>query len=249
MSKQRDGFTFYRSYFDVYNELNDKEKVLFMDALLNKQFNGDEPTNLKGMANFAYLSQKHSIDKQIKGWEDKTGCKLLPLARGVVRGKNTPLAQEEEKEQEQLQVQVQCIEKEQEEKKIDGKPTEINFSKFDTQRIVLLWKDWKEYKLNQHKEKFKSLKTEQIAIDKLGELSNWKTDTAKKIIEQSIGNLWKGLFELKQQQNGNSTNRTTLAEQAERITARVLGFDTEQTGSNTNTNSIIQEADWSNFDE
>lgn len=247
MSKQRDGFTFYRSYFDVYNELNDKEKVLFMDALLNKQFNGDEPTNLKGMANFAYLSQKHSIDKQIKGWEDKTGCKLLPLARGVVRGENTPLAQEEEKEQ--LQVQVQCIEKEQEEKKIDGKPTEINFSKFDTQRIVLLWKDWKEYKLNQHKEKFKSLKTEQIAIDKLGELSNWKTDTAKKIIEQSIGNLWKGLFELKKQQNGTTTQGTTLAEQAERITARVLGFDSEQTGSNTDTNSSIQEADWSNFDE
>ena len=50
MSKIRDGFTFYRSYFDVYNELNDKEKVAFMDALLNKQFNGHEPINLKGMA-------------------------------------------------------------------------------------------------------------------------------------------------------------------------------------------------------
>lgn len=224
MSKIRDGFTFYRSYFDVYNELNDKEKVAFMDALLNKQFNGCEPINLKDMANFAYLSQKHSIDKQIRGWEDKTGCKLLPLARGVERVEIPPLAQEEEKEQ--LQVQVQCIEKEQEEKKNDGKPTEINFSKFDTQRIVLLWKDWKEYKLNQHKEKFKSLKTEQIAVDKLGELSNWKTDTAKKIIEQSIGNLWKGLFELKQQQNGISTKQTMderLAEAKRRASEKRSG--------------------------
>lgn len=82
----REGFNFYRSYFDVYCKLSDKDKVAFMDALLNRQFNGVEPKSLDGMADFAYLSQKHSIDRQVKGYEDKTGSKLHP-AEGEV---NTP---------------------------------------------------------------------------------------------------------------------------------------------------------------
>ena len=37
-----------------------------------------EPNNLEGMARFAYISQKHNIDSQVKGFEDKTGVKLHP---------------------------------------------------------------------------------------------------------------------------------------------------------------------------
>ncbi len=58
----RKGFNFFRSYFDVYNELPDEDKVKFMDALLEKQFLGVEPTGLSGLSNFAWISQKHSID-------------------------------------------------------------------------------------------------------------------------------------------------------------------------------------------
>ena len=41
-----------------------------MDALLKKEFENEE-SELNGMAKFAYLSQKHSIDKQVKGYLDK----------------------------------------------------------------------------------------------------------------------------------------------------------------------------------
>jgi hypothetical protein len=211
MSSQRDGFTFYKSYYDVFKELNDKDKVQFIEALLDKQFIGKEPTDLKGMANFAYLSQKHSIDKQVKGWEDKKGMKLTPLPRVAERVELSPYQQEEEKGKEQEQVQEQHKEKGKGEKK-DAKATELDFSMFDNSLIEILWKDWKEYKWNQHKEKFKAVITEQVAINKLAELSNNRSDTAKKIIEQSISNLWKGLFELKinnqNQNNGNNGNNT-----------------------------------------
>jgi len=70
-------FKFYKSYFDVASELSDKDRLLFYDALMNKQFNGIEP-KLMGMSKFAYISQKHSIDAQVKGWEDKTGMQLTP---------------------------------------------------------------------------------------------------------------------------------------------------------------------------
>ncbi len=73
---KRKAFNFYRSYYDVYNELSDKDKVLFMNALLDRQFLGKEPTNLKGMVKFAYISQTNSIDAQVKGYETKTGTNL-----------------------------------------------------------------------------------------------------------------------------------------------------------------------------
>tara|TARA_R110000744_G_scaffold140828_1_gene252138 strand:+ start:1668 stop:2315 length:648 start_codon:yes stop_codon:yes gene_type:complete len=75
---RRKAFKFYRSYYDVYNELSDKEKILFIEALLDRQFRGIKPKELKGMVRFAYLSQEHSIDLQVKGYEDATKIKLIP---------------------------------------------------------------------------------------------------------------------------------------------------------------------------
>lgn len=71
-------FKFYKSYWDVAKELSDKDRLLFFDALMEKQFTGKEP-KLTGMSNFAYVSQKHSIEAQIKGWEDKTNIKLSEI--------------------------------------------------------------------------------------------------------------------------------------------------------------------------
>ena len=101
---KRKGFNFFRSYFDVYNELETNEdKVAFMNALLDRQFLGIKPTNLKGMANFAYISQTNSIDSQVKGYEDKTKTKLNPIDGGkntpCYGGKNPPALQVEEKEE------------------------------------------------------------------------------------------------------------------------------------------------------
>ena len=62
----RKTFNFYRSYWDVANELNDKDRLAFYDALMRRQFTGVE-TDLQGIVKFAYLSQKHSIDRQIEG--------------------------------------------------------------------------------------------------------------------------------------------------------------------------------------
>lgn len=96
---KRKGFNFFRSYYDVYNELESKEdKIAFIDALLNRQFLGIKPTNLKGMAKFAYISQTNSIDSQVKGYEDKTGIKLNPTEPPCKGGNEPPTEQVEEKE-------------------------------------------------------------------------------------------------------------------------------------------------------
>jgi hypothetical protein len=66
-SMSRKAFNFYRSYFDIANELPDKDRLAFYDALIAYQFTGVKP-NLKGMALFAFLSQKHSIENQVVGY-------------------------------------------------------------------------------------------------------------------------------------------------------------------------------------
>ena len=97
---KRKGFNFFRSYFDVYNELNREDKVLFMDALLERQFLGIKPKGLKGMSSFAYISQTNSIDSQVKGYEDKTGTSLLhPPTVGVNEKGLTPTLQVQEEVQ------------------------------------------------------------------------------------------------------------------------------------------------------
>ena len=76
---KRKAFTFYESYYQVIRELDDdKDKLDFVLALLQKQFEGIEPTNLTKMSSFAYKSQQHSINKQVDGYETKTGHILTP---------------------------------------------------------------------------------------------------------------------------------------------------------------------------
>lgn len=96
----RKAFNFYRSYFDVFKELSDKDKLAFITALLERQFEGKEP-NLSGMANFAYLSQKFNIDSQVAGYETKTKEKLTPTVGGAKGGSVGGSAQEEEKGKEE----------------------------------------------------------------------------------------------------------------------------------------------------
>ena len=100
--RQRLLFKFYRSYFDVACELSDKDRLSFYDAIMQKEFLGIEP-NLKGSARLAYISQKHSIDAQVKGWEDyfktqiaDTHTMTPPMTPPMI----PPMIQEEEKEEE-----------------------------------------------------------------------------------------------------------------------------------------------------
>lgn len=66
---EKKAFKFYRSYYEVAKELPEGEREKYLMAVLEKQFEDKEP-ELEGMARFAYISQKHSIERQCKGYED-----------------------------------------------------------------------------------------------------------------------------------------------------------------------------------
>ena len=81
MSKRK-AFNFYFSYYDIAKELSDKDRLAFYDAIIQRQFYGIE-TELSGLAKFAYISQKHSIDSQVNGWESKM---KEPLNQSITEG-------------------------------------------------------------------------------------------------------------------------------------------------------------------
>ena len=93
MATERKIFKFYKSYFDVLNELEtDKAKIEYLNAIFNKQFYDIDPINLKGIVKFAYISQKHSIDKQVKGFKDAVKQDIRkPLNAPLVGVHGTPL--------------------------------------------------------------------------------------------------------------------------------------------------------------
>jgi hypothetical protein len=93
----RKAIKFYKSYFEVASELNDKDRLAFYDALFNKQFKNIEP-NLKGMAKFAYISQKHSIDAQVKGYYDITKDEEFNPNKPPMQGSIIPPNKQEKEE-------------------------------------------------------------------------------------------------------------------------------------------------------
>ena len=65
----RKAFNFYRSYYEIALELPEKDRLDFLMAIIKVQFGEDEP-ELTGMSKFAYISQKHSINKQLEGYKN-----------------------------------------------------------------------------------------------------------------------------------------------------------------------------------
>ena len=182
MSKRK-LFKFYYSYYEVAKELSDKDRLEFLWAIMQRQFEGIEP-NLKGIAKIAYVGQKHSIDAQIKGWEDKMGEELNPMqppSAPPMQGASVPpTLQEEEKEE------VKVKEKEEEQVELSARD--------------MIFKKWVDYR----KQIKKPLKD--VSIESLKSTWSSKSDEdLKLIIEQSISNGWQGLFELKQQPHQQST--------------------------------------------
>lgn len=66
-----------------------------------------------------------------------------------------------------------------------------------------LWEGWIEYKREEHRDKFKSKNTEQVALNHLVKISYSNIHIAKEIVNYSIANKYKGLFELKQNTKHN----------------------------------------------
>lgn len=95
----------------------------------------------------------------------------------------------------------QNLAKERKGKEIKGKEKKVNKRIIQEagfgEHFLPLWEKWKAYKHDEHRETYKSSTTETAAIKNLFNLARGDEALAAKIVDQSISNQWKGLFELK----------------------------------------------------
>lgn len=110
----RKAFNFYKSYFEVFKMLeNDEDKLQFITALLEKQFENKEPAKMNTMATFAYKSQEHNIIAQVDGYISKI---THPTEGGIKGGMKGDIqggsVQEKEKEEGKVKEKVKVKEKE-----------------------------------------------------------------------------------------------------------------------------------------
>jgi hypothetical protein len=75
---------------------------------------------------------------------------------------------------------------------------------FNSEKFMQYWEIWKDYKSKDHKFKFKSAGSEQASLNELVKLASGNEHTAILIIQQSMAKGWKGFFELKTDNNGNT---------------------------------------------
>lgn len=106
---------------------------------------------------------------------------------------------------------------------------DLDFSLFDNLSIIEYWRDWLVYKKEQFKDEYKSSKSNQIAINKLAKLCNGNSNKAKLIIEESISNLYKGLFELKTNNNANTKQPISVEQRNAEYLAETIRSYREQT--------------------
>ena len=99
---KRKAFNFLRSYFDVLNEIPNKEdKLEYLLAIINKQFLDEDPEELNFIVNLCYESQRHHIEESVKGWERATNQTLKDTPQTpLMTPCQTPSQEEEEKEEE-----------------------------------------------------------------------------------------------------------------------------------------------------
>lgn len=72
---------------------------------------------------------------------------------------------------------------------------------FDSEEFVRHWEWWRQYKREQFSFRYKSVVTEQAALNDLTKIANGDEVTAIGIIQQSIANGWKGFFAIKADAN------------------------------------------------
>jgi hypothetical protein len=104
------------------------------------------------------------------------------------------------------------------------KEAKINFL-WEGDDIVKLWDEWKEYKSQHFKFKYKTMQSEQAAFDNLVELSEKKLPIAKEIVKQSMANGWKGFFLPKNSQNKTLSHKSNDNPYQRQIDAAIESYN------------------------
>lgn len=84
-----------------------------------------------------------------------------------------------------------------------------------SEEFAATWELWKRYKKASHDFKYKSVFSEQAALEQLVTLSKGEEEIAIKIIKQSMRREWQGLFPLHETTTGDGKSKSTTKKSTE----------------------------------
>lgn len=100
--------------------------------------------------------------------------------------------------------------------------TERTFTNPFSEKFLETWQLWKDFRKEEHDFKYKGVISEQMAINRLVEVSEGDEEKAVRIVNQSISRGWMDFYQLKQPSvNGKSKQSTPKNEQPSSLKERV----------------------------
>lgn len=179
----RDSFIFYRSFYEAAQDLEDADRLKFYDAVLEYALNGSETLTERSSARAVFKSVRPQIDVNNQRYENgKKGGAPLGNKNAKKQPKTTKKQPKHNQSTTKKQPNVNV--------NVNDNANDINKSPLD---IALdNFKD--------HRKQLKAPMTDQaykMLLNKLEKLSGGDEEKKVAILNQSIENGWKGVFELK----------------------------------------------------
>ena len=191
----RDSFCFYRSFYDAIKALPKKYQAQALDAVLAYGLDGVEPTDTDGVILAIFALIRPQIDANNKRYTNGKKGAEHGAKGGRHKQEQTP------KPKPKTKPKADAVSKVLDEIP-DGKAREV----------VVRWLEYKRSIGNT----YRTAQGVRAMIKQLNDLSGGNVEVAGAIVEQSIANNWKGLFELKQQKkNGNGFDFEKIARVSE----------------------------------
>lgn len=188
---KRKAFSFLRSYFDVLNKLeNDKDKLQFLLAVINKQFLDEDPKGLNIITDLAYESQRHAIEKSVDGYKSKTKDPMQdPTKDPCQGGTQDPCQQEEEKEEEQEEEKGEQAHVKNPKK--DLSTVNKKLTKKEAEKAFIEWFNIRRSKALKLKSNLKALsETDKRNFHRLKDEYNYNSDDFNKAFNGMLKNGW-----------------------------------------------------------
>ena len=179
---KRDSICFYRSFYDAIKALPKKYKAQAIDAVLAYGLDGIEPTDSDGVIQAIFAIIRPQIDAN--------NMRYINGKKGAEHGNKGGRPKKEKQATPKPKQKADAVTK-----VLDEIPDE------KAREVVERWLDYKRSIGNT----YKTAQGVMAMIKKLNDLSGGNVEVAGAIVEQSIANNWKGLFELKKQKK-NGTN-------------------------------------------
>lgn len=182
---KRDSILFYRSFYDAVKALPKKHQLAAFESIIEYGFNGVEPDG-EGVISAIFALIKPQVDANNR--------RFINGSKGAehgVKGGRPKKEQEAKPKQAKKGVSLEFIKDE-------------NFKK-----VVAGWLDYKK----SIGSSYKTQASVEAMARKLWSMADGDIQAAMAIVEQSIANNWKGLFELKEKQNnGQDFDFTGIAQ-------------------------------------